>query len=99
MAFGNNKKKDRNFETITAPLSTIMEELNTYNDEQRATEKDLEDLKQVLDAQIATSREEQQKASVTARNIKSFMDPTKILVTEDAKVDNGEVPDGEEVGE
>ena len=89
------KKKD--FASITAPLSKMVTDLEAYNKEQQTNEVNLNKEKEEIDKKIALSKEEQGKALTTAANLKSFMDPTKIVVTEDAV--DAEVIEADELAE
>jgi uncharacterized iron-regulated protein len=81
MAFG---KKEKTFATITAPLSGMVEELTEYAEEQERKVEDFNIQKQEIDRQIDVAEDEKAKSVVTSKNLKAFMDPTRVLVTEEA---------------
>ena len=83
MAFG----KKKTFATITKPLSGMVENLGTYADEQEQKVVNLNAAKTEIDNQIGVAEDERSKSVVTAKNLKTFMDPTKIIVTKEAVVE------------
>ena len=89
MAFG----KEKTFATITAPLSGMVEKLEVYVDKQKENEAGLEQQKKDIDDMIVISKDEQAKSVVTAKNLKIFMDPTRVLVTEEAAAEQIAVED------
>ena len=83
MAFG----KKKTLATITEPLGGMVESLNTYADEQKQRVVNLNATKDEIDTQIGVAEDETSKSVVTAKNLKTFMDPTKIIVTKEAVVE------------
>jgi len=81
MAFG---KKKKTFATITKPLSGMVDDLTTYASEQDQKVVDFNTEKDEIDRSIGVAEDEKAKSIVTAKNLKAFMDPTRVLVTEEA---------------
>ena len=67
------KKKERNFQTIVAPLSTIETDLATYISEQEVKKAELEVEKEEINTQITTSRLEKKKSEHTVVKIAELL--------------------------
>lgn len=78
---------------ITEPLSGMVDKLDNHAVVQLQKIVDLNDTKQEIDKRIGAAENEKAMPIATARNIKAFMDPTKILVIKD--VEPNRIPDGE----
>lgn len=76
---------NRTFASITAPLSKMVADLEEYTEDQKNKELELVNQKMDIDVKIALSKDEQAKATVTASNLKAFLDPTRVLVTKAAE--------------
>jgi len=81
-------KKEKTFAMITAPLSGMVEELNDHVVKQEQKVVDLNTEKREIDQKINVAENEKAMSAVTAKNLKTFMDPTKVLVTKEAKKDD-----------
>jgi len=81
MAFG---KKKKTFATITKPLSGMVDDLTTYASEQEQRVVDFNTEKDEIDRNIGMAKDERAKSIVTAKNLTAFMDPTRVVVTEEA---------------